>query len=117
MSTNPVQPLDPARVQRTEEEATHHGYFVRNAIQLDRSMATALAMTNDPNVTMSCVFAEWATEKPNGSIESEIGKAACRVLNFFDRDHGAAAEIGDLARDQASAAAIEAAPTVQQEGQ
>lgn len=111
--SDPVTPMDPAKVARTEYEATHHSYLGRDAVALDDFVD---ALTDGPlDETISARMARWATESKFGTFKHFIGTKVCQGLNLIDKDHGAGAEIGDLARAQAEAATEQAAPTVQQE--
>ena len=112
-----VTPLTPQQAQISERGSLDHTYPVRVALSLDKLLATAFYMTRDTDKTMSTVFAEWATRKPQGSFDQVLGQHMCDFLNLFSKDHGAKAELGDLARAQATVNAIETDPTVQQEGQ
>lgn len=115
MSSNPVQPLSQGQTQQALQSGAHHGYFVRNAVALDELFDQAVG--DQDFETLSAHFARMSTEAPRGSFERRFGAIMCNFLDVFSRDHGAKAELGDLARARQTAAALEAAPTVQQEGQ
>lgn len=91
---DPIQPIDPAKEARSEEEATHHGFVMRNLVELDT--AVNVLTGGLPDETISSRMARWDTE--DKGIKHEVGKVVSAGLDLFDKDHGAAAEAGDLGR-------------------
>lgn len=111
----PVTPLPIDQVHKVMKDAEAHKYLWNNLVAIDREF-NALTGGNG-EVTFSTRMAEWATEEPEGSIKQRVGAAVCDALNFESHDHGAKAELSDLARTEDASAQIEQAPTVKEEGQ
>jgi len=114
--TNPVQPLTPEQVTQVMADASRHSYLWKLLLPLDEEFNVAVT-DGSPTETFSSHCARLATEEPEGSVKQRVGAAVCAALNAIHNGHAAEAELADLARNQQTVAAEQAAPTVQQEGQ
>lgn len=113
--SNPVQPLTSSEVQQVMKDSTRHAFLWNAIVDVDKAFNGET--DGDSNMTFSARMALWATEEPEGSLKRRIGTAVSDVLNTIAPGHPAKAELADLARAEATVATLEAAPTVQQEGQ
>lgn len=86
-----VTPLTPAQEQRDEREALVHGFWVRKALALDYFLNVWI-FNGRLDETISSHAARAATQ---GRL---WGKLLVHFLDWFDSNHGAHAEAGDVAR-------------------
>jgi hypothetical protein len=111
----PVTPIPAAQVAAVEQRALGENYFERNAVAFDKFLNSLFA--GAANETISSRVARGSVSLPRGTMGHDVCIALCDVLNRFQADHGARAELGDLARAQQTVATLEASPTVQAETQ
>jgi hypothetical protein len=95
--SDPITPLTPAQTSAQEATAAKEGYIHRDLVAFDQ-MVNVLA-DGKPDETISSRAAR-ADEQGKW-----WGRAMSRLLDFFQKDHGAKAQAGDVER----AAAVEAA--------
>lgn len=88
---DPITPLTPAQTATQEQQAAQEGYLKRDAIAVDIA-ANEILLKGQMDETISSHAARAATE---GKL---WGKILSSVLNWFQADHGAKAEAGDLER-------------------
>ena len=94
MSTG-IIPLDLAQVAVEEKQASKEGYLTRDLIALDQGVNV---LTDGlPDETISSRLARDAQE---GHV---VGKIGSKVLDLFQKNHGADAQAGDLERAHAVA--------------
>lgn len=103
-----MAPLTPAEFQQQELEAMHEGWFHKDAVAFDQ-MVNVFAGGN-PDETISSRMARWATE--DTGFRKHFGEAVCAALNLIESDHGAKAEVADLARAENVVEIEESSPTV-----
>jgi len=111
-----LTPLPPDKIARTDEEVDHQRYVTRLPRALDIFLNELTGGKMDE--TLSSRMAQWATEKPQGSIEWHIGSLVMHAANKIDPDHGASAEEADKERATNEVAAEDQAEKVlEQESQ
>ncbi len=109
--SSPVTPLTPAEFQHQTLEAMHESWFHRDAVAFDE-MVNVFA-DGDPDETISSRMARWATEETG--FKRGFGSAVCDALNKIEPDHGAKAEVADLARAENAETVEQNSPTVKEE--
>lgn len=88
-----VTPLNGEQTARQEAQAGHDSYVVRVLIAID--MAANVALGGQEDETMSSDAALMARK------HEFVGVVVSRMLNLFQRNHGAKAAAGDLERAKA----------------
>jgi hypothetical protein len=89
--SNPITPLDPDQLTEQESQAAHEGWLHRSLVSFDQ-MVNVIVLRGLPDETISSHAARAAQQGKHWGI------GLSRVLNLFQRDHGAKAEAGDLQR-------------------
>jgi hypothetical protein len=87
---NPVTLLTPEQIAAQESRAAKEGYLVRDLIALD--MGVNVITDGLPDETISSRLARAALKG------KWWGKAGSKVLDLFQKDHGAKAMAGDTIR-------------------
>ena len=95
----PITPLDPATTALQEAQARKDSYFVRVLIAVD--MAANVALGGEEDETMSTDSALLARK------HEFVGSVVSRLLDLFQRNHGAKAAAGDLQRAKAIEATLD----------
>lgn len=92
MSNDGITPLTPEQFQVQEAKASREGYIHRDLVALD--IGVNVVAGGLPDETISSRLARDAEEhKPLGELGSKI-------LDIFQKDHGAKAQAGDVERAQ-----------------
>lgn len=91
--TDPITPLTPSQAQAQEAQAAKEGYVHRDLVAFDQGANVLLG--GKPDETISSRAAR-ADEK--GKL---WGRVLSRFLDFFQKDHGAKAQAGDVERAEA----------------
>lgn len=97
--SDPITPLTPEQTATREARAVREPYLERVAIALDEDVNVDTGGL--PDETISSRWARWS--KMNG-FRGVVGRTGSRMLNLFQRDHGAQAIAGDDARAKRVAA-------------
>jgi hypothetical protein len=84
----PITPLTPAQIAAQEQQAAHEKYLMRALVGFDQFVN--VLTDGDPDETISA-RASRAAQKGKG-----WGVELSRMLDVFQRDHGAKAQAGDL---------------------
>lgn len=85
-----ITPLTPQQLVKQEGQAAKEGYFTRDLIAVDQ-MANVLT-GGLPDETISSRLARDAEK------HEFVGEIGSKILDLFQRDHGAKAACGDLER-------------------
>jgi hypothetical protein len=85
-----IVPLTPEQIAAQEAQAGKNGYIKRNLIALD--MEASVVMDGNPDETISSRLARDAEKG------MEIGILGSKILDVFEKDHGAKAQAGDVER-------------------
>jgi len=100
-----ITPLNPAQVATEESQAAHENFIQRDLVALD---VTANVLTGgEPDETIS---SRLAVDAEHHEIVGEIGS---KILDVFQRDHGADAQAGDVERAEAVIATQESTGTLE----
>ena len=86
-----ITPLTPQQVVTQEQQAGRENYIVRSLVAFDQ-LCNVVLFNGDPDETISSHSARAATE---GKL---WGKIMSHFLDWFQVDHGAKAEAGDVER-------------------
>lgn len=88
--SDPIQPLSPEEEQQQESEVRKESYPLRTLVAFDQMVNVATG--GHPDETISA-------RAGRSAVAGRVwGKVMSRFLNLFQKDHGAKAEAGDLAR-------------------
>lgn len=94
--SDPITPLTPAQTAAAQAQAAKDGVLHNDAVAID-DFANVIILRGRNDETISSHAAR-ADEQGKW-----WGKALSRFLDFFQKDHGAKAQAGDLERAQAIA--------------
>ena len=97
-----ITPLTPEQIAAQEAQAAQEGYIKRNLIALD--MEANSILDGKPDETISSRLARDAEE------HKKIGEIGSKILDVFQKDHGAKAQAGDVERAKAVEAIEENSP-------
>jgi hypothetical protein len=100
----PITPLTPAQIAAQEQQAAHEKYLMRALVGFDQFVN--VLTDGDPDETISA-RASRAAQKGKG-----WGVELSRMLDVFQRDHGAKAQAGDLGRAQVIVEVEESTPAL-----
>ena len=104
MSTPPITPLSPTQEATQEEQAERENYIERAPVAIDEAAAEIL-FDAPPDETISTEAAIASVE--DHGFKKEVGKIVSDGLDLFQKDHGAKAAAGDLARAEAEEAIVD----------
>jgi hypothetical protein len=90
MTDNPITPLTPAQVADQEQIAANENFIVRDLVAIDD--AANVLTGGKPDETISSRLARDAME------HHEDGIVGSKILDLFQKDHGADAQAGDMER-------------------
>lgn len=93
--SDPVTPLNPKQTATREAHSLQEPYIERVLVS-DLDIPINVATGGLPDETISSRWARWA--KNYKGVRGFIGRWGSRMLNLFQRDHGADAVAGDAAR-------------------
>jgi hypothetical protein len=103
MSNPPITPLTPTQVATEEAQAEHENFIERELVDAD---IAADELTGGPqDETISTRLAVDAVD--GHGLSKKIGEVGSKCLDVFQKDHGADASAGDLARAETEATIIE----------
>jgi hypothetical protein len=103
MNTPPITPLSSAQVVVEQVQAEHENFIVRDLVAAD---ITASELTGGPmDETISTRLAIDSVE--GHGLSKEIGTIGSKVLDIFQKDHGADAAAGDEARAEQEQAIVD----------
>jgi hypothetical protein len=88
--TGPITPLTPEQTAEQEAQASHEAFLHRALVGFDQFMN--VLTDGDPDETISARSARAAEKGKKWGIEMS------KFLNLFQKDHGAKAQAGDVAR-------------------
>ncbi len=88
-----ITPLTPEQVALQESQAAKEGFIKRDLIAVD--ICVNVLAAGHPDETISSRLARDAEE------HEVVGEIGSKILDVFQRDHGAKAEAGDVARAEA----------------
>jgi hypothetical protein len=88
----PITPLTPAQIAIQEQQAAHEKYLMRALVGFDQFVN--VLTDGDPDETISARASRAAQNGKGWGIELS------RMLDLFQKDHGADAQAGDEARAQ-----------------
>lgn len=94
-SNTGITPLTPTQVATDQQQVVHESHVMKDLIALDM-LGNTLLMGGEPDETMSSHFARMATEETG--YKQKIGEIGSKLLDLFQKDHGAQAEAGDVER-------------------
>lgn len=97
-----ITPLTPEQIAAQEAQASKEGYVKRNLIALD--MEANSLLDGKPDETIS---SRWARAAERGS---KLGIIGSKLLDLFQRNHGAKAQAGDVERAKAIESTEENSP-------
>ena len=89
-----IIPLTPSEVAVQETEVSKENFVMRDLVALDQfgNVLTGGAMDET-------ISSRLAIDATNGKgISEKVGEAGSKVLDIFQKDHGAKAQAGDLER-------------------
>lgn len=89
--SDPITPLTPAQTKAQEQQAAAEGWLRRDEVAVDIA-ANVVVLKGQEDETISSHAAR-ADEQGKW-----WGRTLSRVLNFFQPDHGAKAQAGDVER-------------------
>ena len=103
MSDTPIIPLTPVQTVTEEAQAAHENPIVRDLVAAD---IAASELTGGPmDETISTRLAIDSVE--GHGLSKEVGKIGSKLLDLFQKDHGADAVAGDLERAEAEKQMVE----------
>lgn len=85
-------PLTPEQIQKQEQQASKEGYLHRSLVGLDQFANVVIG--GRPDETIS------ARSRRAAADGNKVGKFMCWWLDKIQKNHGEAAEAGDLERAQ-----------------
>lgn len=106
----PITPLTPEQTSIEKSKANCESPIHEDLVVVDQALGKIIGGTAD--ITMSTDLAMMATE--DTGIRKEIGIIGSKILDKFESDHGAKAEIADLERAEAAVDVLKAAIKVNQ---
>lgn len=93
-SNDPIQPITPAQEAADKESAKTEGYVHRVLEEIDVLGNVVTGGKQDETIS-----SRLAREDTQGhGFTHEVGVVGSRILDVFQKDHGAMAEAGDLER-------------------
>ncbi len=99
-----VMPLSGVQTEMQESQVKREGYFIRVLIAVD--MAANVALGGQEDETISSDTALMARK------HEFVGVVVSRMLDLFQKNHGAKAAAGDLERAEAEATTVRASGVV-----
>lgn len=93
-----VTPLNGSQTLTQEAQAGSEGYFLRALIAVDMAANVALGGQEDETISTDAALMAQKHEF--------VGVVVSRMLDLFQRNHGAKAAAGDLERAEAEAAKV-----------
>lgn len=93
--TNPVTPLTPVQEAYEQSQAANENYIVRVLVSVDK-LGNVVLMDGNSDETISSHLARMAVE--DTGFKEAVGNFGSAVLDAVQKDHGADAMAGDLAR-------------------
>lgn len=104
--SDPITPLTPKQTTVQEAQAAHEGYIHRVLVAGDQFLAVLGG--GPPDVTIS-------TDAALAAVHGKaIGKIVSKLLDAFQRDHGAKAAAGDTERAKNAQSVISQADVLNQ---
>lgn len=91
--SDPITPLTLEQVRAAQVDVVQEGWLRRSLVAVDQAV-NVIVLKGQPDETISSHAARAATEG------KWWGRTLSRILNWFQPDHGAEAEAGDLQRAQ-----------------
>ncbi len=109
---NPIQPLTPQQEATAQKNVEREGYLKRDLVALDQDVATDLG-DKVPDETISAWTARLSLHARG--LPGFLGRTVSRVLDWFQKNHGAKAIAGDDERGKEVQAAEQAAGVLPKE--
>lgn len=97
--SSPITPLTPAQVDAAQARADREVYPERVAVEADMTLAALFGAKQDTTISADAAIA--AVE--DKGFKGWYGRTMSRLLDFFQKDHGAKAVAGDIAHAEAAA--------------
>ena len=88
--SSPITPLDPQQTAEQEQQASQEGYLHRDAVALDIFINVFTGGKEDETISSRAARA--------AEVGKKWGVDMSKFLNLFQKDHGAKAQAGDVAR-------------------
>jgi len=109
--SNPVTKLTPGQTAKQMQQAKTEGYFERVLVGEDKEIATIAGATPDTTISEDAGIA--AVE--DKGFKGFYGRWMSRVLNLFQKDHGAKATAGGVAQAEEAIAVAEKSGLIDEE--